>query len=231
MLIPEYSFDVSDPRFIDVPMAYTPTVPLRLIVEAAFALAKDPDQDISIRPEYLPYISGTLGDIILQDILDQHHRGIARDKFAARFDATLGTTAACATAEGRFLDSLLSRTEATRIIVNESGDPLVFQKNVDKKCIGERLGLTLRDLTIGRITYPSGILVKVKTPHHVTDHAPVTIMPHGQIEALGVLRVSAFAVPPASRDPFLVECDDGGEVADTTMDDIRDSVRRKAQNA
>ncbi len=230
MIIPEQDFSVGAPHEDQVPVTFTPTVPLRLISEIAWTLAGHPHEKLSIHEDYTPHIQNAAGSVLLREIMHQIEQGQVSDPHAPAFPAERDTIQCCSKAEERFLDALSDRKQSVRIVADEFSNPIIFQKNVDGRVDGVRLGLTLHDLTVGTVTYPPGMIVKVRSPHKVTDKAPVTILPHDQVTSLTVLRVSAFALPPWERRPFLAYCDMGGGVDTISIHHINESVRLLAQS-
>jgi hypothetical protein len=225
MILPEHAFSVNNTTTSGMPMSFTPTVPLRLISEAALALARKPHQPLEIHEDYRTHIEGALGSTVLEDILEQNRRGV-RDPFAPQFKAKLGrsTTGSCAQAEELFLNALWSSaSRSVRIFLDTFGEPVLYEKSARMKYNGARSGLALQDVTIGDITWPAGTLVEIKTRHNMTGDQSVMVTSHDQVESVAPLRLSAFTFPPQEREPFLRACNGLG-VGHKTIADIRDSV-------
>jgi hypothetical protein len=231
--IPQEHFAPENPSIGTMPYAYTPTVPRRLINAAAWHLGQDPDMELRVHPRYMPYIAGNAGASALAAIMNQAHQ---RDHSVstARFAAMVGGLETCSMAEPRLLEAIQHpeypqvNRQSVRIVSSEAGDPLLIQKNVDHRVTGVNLGLSLQELTIVNTVWPAGTLLRVRSAHRVEHAEPVTTIAAHQISHLGVLRLSAFALPPDERQSVLhrdtYDDTDMRILGSITMDEIREHV-------
>lgn len=234
VVIPEEYFSPLDPERSDVPTAYTPSVSLRLLSDAAYILGHTPDATFSIHPTYRPYTNGGAGSDMLLDVIHQTEHG-TRNPFAPKFDAMSGGQESCSKAEARLLQAIrhpeypAEEEQSVRVVVDESGKPLLIQKNIGHRIKGVSLALSLGSLNIGPVTWDAGMLLQVSTPHRVENAEPVTTIQPKQVSKLAVLRASLFALPAYERISFL-SCPsrfsetDARVMGRITMDEIRDSV-------
>ena len=119
--------------------------------------------------------------------------------------------------------------QSVRIVSSPNGDPLLLQKNADARDLhGVPLGLSLQELHIGETVWPAGTIMQVRSPHRIEHKEPVTIITPDQVRALGVLRLSGFALPPSERAAFLKRAGHNRTITslinNVTMDEIRDCV-------
>ena len=238
-VLPEEHFHPQDPIRGEVPYAYTPNVPLRLISDAAWELGAAPDTDLEIDPEYESEIIGAAGEMILRDIIQQSQQPYIATS-APHFSAMPGGLESCSAAEPRMLmairhphyqvgSTFFGINQAVRIVSDETGQPLLIQKNADARPNrGIHLGMSLQDLQIGKVVWPAGTLMQVRSPHRIENSKPVSVISPDQVRALGPLRLSAFALPPEEREPFIEMSHYDAFLADVignvSMDEIRDSV-------
>lgn len=238
-VLPEERFHPQDPIRGEVPHAYTPNVPLRLISDAAWELGAAPDTDLEIDPDYEPEIIGAAGEMMLRDIIQQSQQPYVGTS-APHFSAMPGGLESCSVAEPRMLmairhlhyqvgSTFFGLDQAVRIVNDEAGQPLLIQKNASAKPgRGVNLGMSLQDLQIGKVVWPAGTLLQVRSPHRIENDEPVSVISADQVRALGPLRLSAFALPPEERQPFIEMSSYDAFLADVigniSMDEIRDSV-------
>lgn len=233
--MPREHFAPEDPVQGSIPYAYTPTVPLRLLCDAACELGMAPTSELDIDPVYEDWIAGSAGETILRDVISQTQDTARTDDAAIpHFGAMPGGYESCSLAEPRFLDAIRHPAhtltkQSVRIVSDLDGDPLLIQKNADSRSLhGVPLGLSLRELHIGKTVWPAGTLVQVRSPHRIEHEEPVTVISPDQVRALGVLRLSGFALSPSERAAFVERA--GHNYAITrlintvTMDEIRDCV-------
>jgi hypothetical protein len=232
-LVPQEYFAPENPVNGSMPHAYTPTVPLRLISETAWHLGADNEAELQIHPYYEPYITGAAGASILRNIINQT-RDRDGNTLAPHFESMIGTSEACSAAEPRLLAAIRhpeyvgDAEQSIRIVNDEAGEPLLIQKNVDRRIKGIRLGLSLQELIIGNTTWPAGTLLQVRSPHKVEHAEPVTVISADRVDRVGILRLSCFTLPLDERAVFLEQ--DGYSSTDTrvigsiTMDEIRERV-------
>lgn len=121
--------------------------------------------------------------------------------------------------------------QSVRIVTNSADEPLLIQKIVDtRRNPGINLGLSLQALHIGNVTWPAGTFMQVSSQHRVTEGTPVTVISADQVQSLGPLRMSAFALPADEREPFIIHGHYSFEVekivGSICMDEIRDRVAK-----
>ncbi len=207
--LPRWEVHVDCPTLDTRIQMHTPTVPLRLLAEAAFELAFNPNERLSVDPKLEPYITDSPGSHMLKDIICQSIQG-PRAVPLPKFKTTIGQLDTCAAVEELFFTALKNgmnptSSQSLRVVTSESGRPLLVQKNANSdshSIVRVPSALTLEDLTIGNITWPAGQIVQVYTPHRVKSGERLTVITHDQVTALGVIRPSAFALEPAERHVF-----------------------------
>ncbi len=188
---------------------HTPTVPLRLLSEAAFELAINPDERLVVDPSLESHISETQDGHMIRDVIFQNTNG-PHPVSLPRFNTIIGELETCSSAEELFFMAIKNAAEPTstqslRVVTSDNGRPLILQKNAnaaERSLYKVPSALTLENLTIGNITWPAGQIVQLRTPHRIENAERLTTITHDQVIGLGVIRSSAFALRPAERDAF-----------------------------